>query len=177
MATRFNRDNALSRNYSTKVGGRDREMVSPVRPIKRYVTPLYTKFSSGDVVVNAQADTISAAMWSNNDGELKNAQSELYTSSVQMAASGLYYGEIYRDNPQLTASAEPQFAIAYGHSHGSGSAPVSEYASIGMTPTKAIYQQYRNLCLAPGDDLFTITDTTGTSINETSSVFISYIPE
>tara|TARA_Y100000361_G_scaffold153732_1_gene176401 strand:- start:1367 stop:2347 length:981 start_codon:yes stop_codon:yes gene_type:complete len=90
-----------------------------------------------------------------------------------MAASGLYYGEIYRDNPQLTASAEPQFAVAYGNSHGSGSAPVSEYASEGMTPTKAIYQQYRNLCLAPGDDLFTITDSSGNVFNETASIFLN----
>jgi hypothetical protein len=170
MATRFNRDNALQRNYSTRVGMRDRRLTSPVR---RRIEPIYTKFENGDVVQNAQADVITAAMWSNNDGELKEASSELYTSSVQIAAAGVYYGEIYRDEPQVTASAEPQFAVAYGNSHGSGSAPVSEYASEGMTPTKAIYQQYRNLLLAPGDDLFTVTDTDGTVHNETGSFFIN----
>ena len=169
MATRFNRDNALSRNYSTRVGQRDRRLTSPVR---RSVTPLYTAFENGDVIENAQADTITAAMWSNNDGELKLVDTELYTSSVQKAASGLYYAEIYRDEPQLTASAEPQFAVAYGNSNGSGSAPISEYASEGMTPTKTVYQQYRNLLLAPGDEHFTITSG-GTTFNETGSFFIN----
>jgi hypothetical protein len=134
---------------------------------------LYTKFESGDVIENAQADIITSAMWSNNDGELKLADTELYTSSVQMAASGLYYAEIFRDEPQATASAEPQFAVAYGHVSGSGSAPVSEYASEGMTPTKTVYQQYRNLLLAPGDEHFTITDTDGTVNNESGSFFIN----
>ena len=170
MATRFNRDNALSRNYSTRVGQRDRRLTSPVR---RSVTPLYTKFESGDVIENAQADIITSAMWSNNDGQLKLADTELYTSSVQKAASGLYYAEIYRDEADATASAEPQFAVAYGHVSGSGSAPVSEYSSEGMTPTKTVYQQYRNLLLAPGDEHFTITDTNGTVHNESGSMFIN----
>lgn len=141
--------------------------------MRRRIEPIYTKFESGDVVQNAQADIITAAMWSNNDGELKESSGELYTSSVQMAAAGVYYAEVYRDEPQLTASAEPQFAVAYGNYHGSGSAPVSEYASEGMTPTKAIYQQYRNLCLAPGDDYFSITDASGNTTNETGSMFIN----
>jgi len=170
MATRFNRENALQRNYSTRVGMRDRRLTSPVR---RRIEPIYTKFENGDVVQNAQADIITAAMWSNNDGELKQASTELYTSSVQMAAAGVYYAEIFRDEPQVTASAEPQFAVAYGNIHGSGSAPVSEYASEGMTPTKAIYQQYRNLLLAPGDDHFSITDASGNTTNETGSFFIN----
>ena len=168
---RFNKNDALNRNYSTKVGTKD---VRPTSPVQRRIQSIYQQFDNSDIVQNAQADTITAAMWSNNDGELKQPSSELYTSSVQMAAAGLYYGELYRDEPQLTASAEPQFAVAYGHSQGSGSGPVSEYASEGMTPTKAIYQQYRNLLLAPGDETFTITDAaTGTTYQETGSIFIN----
>jgi hypothetical protein len=172
FSKKFNKNNALSRNYSTRVGGRRRRPTSPVR--RRTIQPIYNRFSREDIVQNAKADTITAAMWSNNDGELLDASNELYTSSVQMAASGLYYAELYRDEPQLTASAEPQFAVAYGNSNGSGSAPISEYSSDGMTPTKAIYQQYRNLLLAPGDDYFTITDTSNnTTYTETGSVFIN----
>ena len=162
---RFDREGALSRNYRTRVGRSTRRIS---RPVQRPITPLYTKFEPGDIVENAQADTITAAMWTNNDGELKAADTELYTSSVQDAASGVYYKEIYRDNPQLTASAEPQFALAFGHYHGSGSAPVSQYASAGKTPTKAIYSQYANLLLPPGDEQFTVN-----GVNETSSIFIN----
>tara|TARA_R110001592_G_scaffold204278_8_gene454367 strand:- start:918 stop:2117 length:1200 start_codon:yes stop_codon:yes gene_type:complete len=169
---KFNKNNALSRNYSTRVGRGNRRPTSPVR--RRVIQPIYNRFTNEDIVQNAKADTITAAMWSNNDGELLDVSNELYTSSVQMAASGLYYAELYRDEPQLTASAEPQFAIAYGNSNGSGSAPISEYSSEGMTPTKAIYQQYRNLLLAPGDDFFTITDAaSNTTFTETGSVFIN----
>jgi hypothetical protein len=162
---RFERDGALSRNYTSRVGRDDRRIS---RPYQRPITPLFTRFEAGDIVENAQADVITAAMWTNNDGELKMSQNEIYTSSVQVNASGLYYREFYRDNPQLTASAEPQFAVAYGHYHGSGSAPISQYASEGRTPTKTIYSQYANLLLVPGDEQFTIN-----SVNETSSLFIN----
>ena len=168
FSKKFNKSNALSRNYSTRVGGRNRRPTSPVR--RRRVQPIYNRFSREDIVQNAKADTITAAMWSNNDGDLYDASNELHTSSVQMDASGLYYAEFYRDDPQANVSAEPQFAVAYGNSNGSGSAPISEYSSAGMTPTKAVYQQYRNLLLNPGDDLFTIDDSTA---GETGSVFIN----
>jgi len=162
---RFERDGALSRNYSSRVGRSNRRLSRPSRP---RITPLYSRFEAGDIVENAQADTITAAMWSNNDGELLDSGNELFTSSIQDAASGIYYKEFYREEPDATPSAEPQFAVAYGHYHGSGSAPVSQYASEGKTPTKAIYSQYANLLLTPGDEQFTIGGT-----NETSSIFIN----
>jgi hypothetical protein len=168
FSKKFNKSNALSRNYSTRVGGRNRRPTSPVR--RRTVTPIYNRFEREDIVKNAKADNITATMWSNNDGDLLDASNELFTSSVQMDASGLYYAEFYREDPQSIVSAEPQFAMAYGNSNGSGSAPISEYSSEGMTPTKAVYQQYRNLLLSPGDTLFTIDDSTA---GETGSVFIN----
>ena len=162
---KFEREGALNRNYSTRVGRNQRYLSRPYSP---RITPLYTRFEPGDVVENAQADVITAAMWTNNDGELKMADTEIFTSSVQVAASGLYYREFYREEPDLTPSAEPQFAVAYGHYAGSGSAPVSQYATAGKTPTKSIYSQYANLLLVPGDEQFTIGD-----VNETSSIFIN----
>ena len=70
---RFERDGALSRNFSTRVGRSNRRMS---RPYRRPITPLYSRFEPGDIVENAQADTITAAMWTNNDGELKMASNE-----------------------------------------------------------------------------------------------------
>ena len=162
---KFEREGALNRNYSTRVGRNQRYLSRPYSP---RITPLYTRFEPGDVVENAQADVITAAMWTNNDGELKMADTEIYTSSVQVAAAGLYYREFYREEPDATPAAEPQFAVAYGHYAGSGSAPVSQYATAGKTPTKSIYSQYANLLLVPGDEQFTIGD-----VNETSSIFIN----
>ena len=90
---KFEREGALNRNYSTRVGRNQRYLSRPYSP---RITPLYTRFEPGDVVENAQADVITAAMWTNNDGELKMADTEIYTSSVQVAAAGLYYREFYR---------------------------------------------------------------------------------
>ena len=87
---RFDRDGALSRNYRTRVGRSTRRIS---RPAQRNITPLYTKFEAGDIVENAQADTITAAMWTNNDGELiaagapstsPDGASEIYTSSISV---------------------------------------------------------------------------------------------
>ena len=167
MRKKFNKSNALSRNYASR-NVTPRSKPKPVSPVvKKYITPLYSRFGSGDVITNAKADIITAGMWSGNDGELTT--SELYTSSVQSASSHPYYMEFYRENPDTDSSQEPQFAIAYGNSNGSGSAPVSEYSTEGYTPTKATYNQYRNLCLAPGDDFFSH----GTNNNYTSSLFIN----
>ena len=167
MRPKFNKSNALSRNYASR-NVTPRSNPKPVSPVvKKYITPLYSRFGSGDIITNAKADIITAGMWSGNDGELTT--SELYTSSVQSASSHPYYMEFYRENPDNDSSQEPQFAIAYGNSNGSGSAPVSEYSSEGYTPTTATYNQYRNLCLAPGDDFFSH----GTGNNYTSSLFIN----
>ena len=172
MNKKFNKSNALSRNYAgsgrLRSGGR-RTSPRPTSPVvKKYIQPLYTRFTSDDVITNAKADIITAGMWSGNDGELQGG-TELFTSSIQQAASKEYYTEFYRENPDTDSSAEPQFAIAYGNVHGSGSSPVSEYSSDGFTPTKAIYNQYRNLCLAPGDDFFSH----GTGNDYTASIFVN----
>ena len=164
---RFNRSNALSRNYSSRYPTSPRVQPRPTSPVVRqYMQPLYTRFTSDDVITNAKADIITAGMWSGNDGELEFG--EMYTSSIQSASSHEYYMEFYRENPDLNASHEPQFAVAYGNSNGSGSAPISEYSSNGITPTKTVYNQYRNLLLAPGDQLFSHGTT-----NYTSSIFIN----
>jgi len=168
MRRRFNRSDALSRNYSSR-NARPRSIARPAAPVvKKYITPLYSRFNSGDIITNAKADIITAGMWSGNDGEL-TANTELFTSSIQSASSHEYYMEFYRENPDLELSAEPQFAIAYGNCWGSGSAPVSEYSSPQMTPTRAVYNLYKNLCLAPGDDYFSH----GTGNDYTASIFIN----
>jgi len=45
------------------------------------------------------------------------------------------------------------FSVAYGHREGSGSA--DEGGQVNDTPSRAIYSQYRLLCLEPNDQTFT----------------------
>lgn len=113
---------------------------------------IWTKFDDGDIVPNQQ-ETVTRALWSNNVGNLLT----FYTSSGQNSTSKRYYYEIYNSQSGECGS-EPQFAVAWGHKQGSGSA--DEGGQINDTPSRAIYGQYRQLCLDPGEERFTIGGST-----------------
>lgn len=113
---------------------------------------IYTKFEMGDVVPNQQA-TITRAMWSNNVGNLLT----FYTSSSETATQKRYYYEIYNSSSAALCNSEAQFSIAFGHKAGSGSA--DEGGQVNDTPSRAIYGQYRLMCLEPGQEKFIIGGT------------------
>lgn len=117
---------------------------------------IYTRFDSGDIVPN-QEEIVTRAMWSNNVGNLLT----FYTSSAQTAGSKEYYYGIYNSSSGDCGS-QPQFAIAWGHKLGSGSA--DQGGQINDTPSRAIYGQYKQLCLEPEQDRFTIGGTATDSI-------------
>ena len=57
---------------------------------------------------------------------------------------------MYKTDPASDSEAEIQFSVAFGDRNGSGS-----LGQTGNFPSKAIYSQYRNLLLTPGDSKFT----------------------
>lgn len=99
-----------------------------------------------DIITNGQQRN-TYGMWSNNSGSL----TAFYTSSTQSGSSGKYYYDVYNDDPAASASAEVQFAVAYGNLDGLGFST----ASTDNYPTKATYYQYRNTLLDPADTYFT----------------------
>lgn len=109
---------------------------------------IYTRFESGDIVPNQQ-EIVTRALWSGNVGNLTT----FYTSSAQTATQKRYYYEIFNSGSGECGS-EAQFSIAYGHRAGSGSA--DEGGQIEDTPSRAIYGQYRMLCLNGETTRFTI---------------------
>jgi hypothetical protein len=119
---------------------------------------IFKQFDTTDIVAG-RSQPVSTGIWS--DGE--TSWSQFYTSSVQTFASsstfeplnGLYYTNVY-DYPIESASAEIYFSLTYGHYAGSGSSTFDTSVSQGslIYPTKAIYNQYRNLLLSPGDTKF-----------------------
>ena len=119
---------------------------------------IFKQFESTDIVAG-RSQPVSTGIWS--DGE--TAWAQFYTSSAQTVASsslfeplnGLYYTNVY-DYPIASASADVYFSLTYGHYAGSGSSTFDTNTSQGslIYPTKAIYNQYRNLLLAPGDTKF-----------------------
>ena len=103
----------------------------------------FNRLAPEDFVVSS--DSITATLWSAGAVSL----TKFYTSSVQEAgSSGNFYLNIYQ-TASTDASAEIQFAIAYGNQNGSGSVFYNS-AVIGSSPTKTTYGQYQNLVL--GDE-------------------------
>lgn len=117
---------------------------------------IWTRFESGDIVPNQQ-ETITRALWSGNVGNLLT----FYTSSAQNATQQRYYYELFNSGSGECGS-EAQFSVAWGHKQGSGSA--DEGGQINDTPSRAIYGQYKQLCLEPDEQRFTIGGSTTDSI-------------
>lgn len=117
---------------------------------------IFTSFENGDVVPNQQ-ETVTRALWSGNVGNLLT----FYTSSAQTATQQRYYYEIF-NSASGGCGAEAQFSVAWGHKQGSGSA--DEGGQVNDTPSRAIYGQYKQLCLDAGTERFTFNGTATDSI-------------
>jgi hypothetical protein len=95
-----------------------------------------------------QRVTTTKGIWSEGSGSLNY----FYTCS-QAASSASYQVQVYNKSCDSCGS-EKQFSIAYGHDGGSGSRDLGGLD--WLTPTNAIYGQYRSLCLDPGERRFKI---------------------
>tara|TARA_A100001201_G_scaffold105256_1_gene90087 strand:+ start:1636 stop:2700 length:1065 start_codon:yes stop_codon:yes gene_type:complete len=117
----------------------------------------YTTFGTGDVIEGSIVRGVTSTAFSRNSGSL----TAFHTSSTQVAAnSGKYHYELYNANPATDTTAEVQFSIAYGHRRGSGSVRETG-ASVGISPTRAVYSQFRNLLLENTDPNTAFTDAEG----------------
>lgn len=93
----------------------------------------FVRLDPQDFVIST--DSITAPLWSITSSAFVEG---LQASSVQAESDS---GQYYRD---YTLEGEVQFSVAYGHKDGSGS--VWYYpGSPGLSPTKTIYDQFRNL--------------------------------
>jgi len=110
---------------------------------------LYTQLTVGDIVPN-QEDIVTRAMWS---GGLSNLL-EMHINPNQTVSQLKYYIEVYNTGSLTDCLAEPQFSVAFGQKYGSGSE--DQGVQTDDTPTRAIYGQYRMLCLHGQSQSFTI---------------------
>ena len=128
---------------------------------------VFQNFNEDDVVESDVAKGITSAMFTN---DADSTLTSFYTSSDQVAsAGGKYQFEVYSTNPATDATATPQFSIAYGNIDGAGAVTSSGASDASMSPAKAIYTQFANLLLEPGDDKFTIDGD-----DETDMMFITF---
>ena len=113
---------------------------------------IYKKFGAIDKVTN-RTEIVTSGIWSGDTGSLDVKAN--YTSSAQVAStSGRYYLDVYN---QLTSSgtSEVQFSIAYGDVLGYG-APTITQNDDSTVPTKATYNQFKNVLLDPADNYFSV---------------------
>ena len=103
---------------------------------------------SSDVISNVK-DIVSSGMFANGATSIT---SNFYTSSTQSGSTAAYYLDVYSANPQTDSTAKPQFSIAYGHIHGSGSAGTT--GATGNRASAAIYRQLTNTLLGPTEKRF-----------------------
>jgi len=107
----------------------------------------YTKFETVNDIIANQTETVTGGLWSSNLASL----STYYTSSTETTSQRRYYIDVYQANPAADGSAV-QYSLAFGHALGSGS---DSQGQLNDSPSKAIYSQYKQLLLAPGDTRFT----------------------
>ena len=112
---------------------------------------IYKKFGSIDKETN-RTEIVTSGIWSGDTGSLDVKAN--FTSSLQVAStSGKYYLDVY--NTTDTGSGEVQFSIAYGDSRGYG-APTLTQNDDSTMPTKATYNQFKNVLLDSSDPYFSI---------------------
>ena len=116
---------------------------------------IYTRFDPAEDMISNQKEKVSRGLWSDGSGTLKT----FHQNTVQSGSTGAYYYDVH-NTAQAEADSKVQFALAYGHKDGKGSLGTNE-----DTATKAIYSQYRNLVLSPGDTQFTFKASGGGSKN------------
>ena len=121
----------------------------------------FTTLESNDKRTNILS-TISSPVWSGGTATL----TAFYTSSAQSGSSGDYYYDIY-DKAGSDTTRQVQFAVTYGHIEGSGSLSTSA----GNNPSKAIYRQFRNICIknASSETRF---DFTGNADYSAADIFV-----
>lgn len=113
---------------------------------------IYKKFGTIDKVTN-RTEIVTSGIWSGDAGSLEVTASN--TSSAQFASdSGKYYLDVYNVSASLD-SAEVQFSLAYGDIDGYG-APTVLQDEQSTLPTKAIYNQFKNVLLDGSDSYFSV---------------------
>ena len=128
-------------------------------------TGIYKRFGEFDQVTG-KVEVVTTAMWSGDEAQLNT----FYTSSTQITQSGDYYYNVYNQDP-ISSSASIQFAVAYGHKFGAGSANLDVDPDSTLA-TKATYAQYKQILLDQDDEYFTFTSSSGDLLHDSDDIYI-----
>ena len=111
------------------------------------------RYADSDVVVST--DSLTTSTWSDNTNNLQTAHTSSLTSYSTSTSSGQFFIEVYNKATTDTTS-QVQYAVAYGHRHGSGSPDfTNDIGSFGFGASRTIYNQYRQLVFGEETQNFT----------------------
>lgn len=116
-------------------------------------------YQDSDIVNDTQK--VVTSTWSNNT----NNSATAHTASSQAnftspTSSGAFYINVYNEAASLSTTAV-QYAVAYGHSKGSGSLNfTNDVGAKGNSATKCVYNQYRQLVYGDEGSNFLFNDYT-----------------
>ena len=133
---------------------------------------MYTRFGDNDKV-NRQAQELVTSTWTNNLNNLNVA----FTSSTQAdtthaTSSGQFFIEVSNE-ATTEATSEVQYAVAYGHKAGSGSLDfTNDTGAIGNSPSRVIYNQYRQLVFGDDNKNFTFPGDGTTSAFTPDDIYV-----
>lgn len=145
---------------------------------------IFKKFEADDIVAG-RITKVASGFWPDRltnwsasnfvDGFFQVTQSSAtpnpaYGSSIYDIRKSMYYIDMY-PNETYRQNNNPYFSVTYGHIAGSGSFD-QETGSIRVTPTKAIYSQYKNLLLGITDEDGKFSFRTGSSTIDGDDIFV-----
>ena len=115
-----------------------------------------TRYSDGDVVIST--DKIVTSTWTNNINNLTtNFTSSRQAVFTSPTSSGQFYLDVLQELSS-SATAEIQYAVAYGNRVGSGSPDfTNDTGSFGIGASRAVYNQYRQLVFGDETQNFTFS--------------------
>jgi hypothetical protein len=129
---------------------------------------IYKKFGAIDKVTN-RTEIVTSGIWSGDVGSLVLLAAN--TSSVQVAStSGKYYIDVYND-AVVNDGAEVQFSVAYGDVNGYG-APTLTQDDSSTLPTKATYNQFKNILLDSSDPYFSVYSGSTAGAHDLTSFYV-----
>jgi len=118
---------------------------------------IYTPFEPTDIVT-ANKTTVTSGLFSNGAASITS-----HFSASLLGDTSASYVEIYNADPDSDSTAQVQFAVGYAHINGSGSIGNSTKTTSGNRETAALYRQFRNVLLAPGEQRFKFTSSPSSS--------------
>ena len=106
--------------------------------------PTYYRYAADDIVISTDKNTTST--WTNNTNNLTTAHTQSSLNAFGSSTSSGAFRIDVLNAVSSSVSSEVQYALSYGHIAGSGSLDfTNDTGSFGLSPSRDIYSQYRNL--------------------------------